>query len=103
MGRRAGVGTYAEPVYNIGALPYLNLGYIKQLCENYGVQINLTLRPEQIQVRISKIDQATGILSKSEKHIFKNDEIGTKITTSTFELIIRNLISNWYPNSVLST
>jgi hypothetical protein len=89
--------------YNLGALPFTNLGYIKQLCDNYGIQINITFRPDQIQYRISKIDQNTGILSKTEKHIFKNEEIGTKLTTSTLEIIIRNLLSNWYPSSVLST
>jgi phosphate starvation-inducible protein PhoH len=89
--------------YTLGALAFTNLGYVKQLCDNYGVQINLTFRPEQIQIRISKIDQNTGILSKSEKHIFKNEEIGTKITSSTLEIIIRNLLANWYPSSVLST
>jgi hypothetical protein len=106
MGRRKeGVGTYVDLIktYNLGALPYVNLGYIKQLCDNYGVQINFTFRPDQIQVRISKIDQNTGILSKSEKHIFKNSEIAKNITTNTFEIIIRNLLSNWYPNTVLST
>jgi hypothetical protein len=102
MGKRK-TKEYIIPPYTLGALPFTNLGYVKQLCDNYGVQINLTFRPEQIQVRISKIDQSTGILSKSEKHVFKNEEIGSKITNSTLEIIIRNLLANWYPSSVLST
>jgi hypothetical protein len=94
---------YELKPYTQYPLNLVNLAYIKCLCDNYNVQINFNLKPEGIQFRISKIDPTTGRLNKSEQHIFKNEEISKKFTTSTLEIIINNLLTNWYPDNILST
>jgi hypothetical protein len=86
----------------ISALSSFNLSYIKQLCDYYNVQINFIIKPDQLQLRVYRIDKGTGTLSKSEKRVFKNQDIG-KFSPSFLEMIIRNVISDWYPQGMMST
>jgi hypothetical protein len=107
MGRREGVGgpfvKIIKETYNPGALPYVNLGYVKQLCDNYNVQINFIFNPDHLQIRIYRIDPRDGTLSKSEKISYKNSDLMMSFTPSTLEMIIRNVLSDWYPSTMLST
>jgi hypothetical protein len=95
--------TETKGIYNLASISFINLAYIKTLCDINNVQINFIFKPDSIVLKVSKIDLSTGLLSKSEKHVFKNNELGEKFTTSTLEIIIQNLKSNWYPNNILST
>jgi hypothetical protein len=90
-------------IYNKGALAFIPLSYVKELSDAYGVDIDLSFKPDKIQIRISRKNPKTGRLSKSEQHIFKNIDIGLGFTPSTLEIIIRNLLNNWYPDNILST
>jgi hypothetical protein len=89
--------------YVQGCLNLYNLAFIKSCCDSYGVQIDLTFKPDEMRIRVSKKNPDTGRISKSEQHVFKNKEIGEKFTTDTIEIIINNLLRNWYPNNILST
>jgi hypothetical protein len=91
--------------YNLGGLPYINLGTIKQLSDNYNVQINFIFDPDKVQMRIYRIDpnSTSKSLTKSEKVVFKNEELATKFNPNVIEMIIRNVLSDWYPSTMLST
>jgi hypothetical protein len=85
-----------EP-YSAGQLQLINFQYIKALCDNYNIQMNIIFSPDFIQLRISSIDPTTQTLRKSETHNIKNQDIAIKFNTAYIEMILRNVITNWYP------
>jgi hypothetical protein len=86
--------------YQMGVLPVINFAYVKSLCDNNNVQMNLIFRPDQIEVKISRIDPVTKLLNKSEKHVIRNHEIAQKFNTNTFELIIKNILTDVFPTNM---
>jgi hypothetical protein len=94
---------YKRQPYNAGQLGYINFQYIKALCDSNNVQMNIIFSPDFIQIRISSIDPVTQTLRKSETHNIKNQDIGSKFTTTYIEMILRNVITNWYPSTMMTT
>jgi hypothetical protein len=102
MSRRSASPTYPGQ-YQIGQLPLINLGYLKSLCDNNNIQMNFILRPDQIELKFSRIDPYTNLLNKSEKHIIKNKDIANQFSARGIELIINNLLLDVYPTNMMRT
>jgi hypothetical protein len=86
--------------YHMGALPMINFAYVKSLCDSQNVQMNFIFRPDQIEIKVSRIDPVTKLLNKSEKHVIRNHEIAQKFNTNTLELIIKNTLMDVFPTNM---